>query len=275
MKKEKIKGPQATNQLFDEAVKEGWKKRTSFPVYPLKEGDYRWVEVGIEDSKPKTIEDETGSRLLEEPIDPLTDYKKKLVLYFTGGKGLADVSYLKAFLVQSCGVANPEGYTWRDIISALEIHRESKEITPQAIMEGEARPETITLKRSGDFGKQKTRNKHTQKTANIAVKELLPRLKEQMDLKEITVKFLSKKIDCSTGLISQCPAWTAFVEKRDGKQKSSSKTERLNDIHLDNTAAETKTPDEIAAEEEIQRLAKEQKLDMNNQDGPNRAYPDR
>jgi len=117
---------------------------------------------------------------------------------------------------------------------------------------------------------------HTQKTVEIALEKLLPKLKEQMDLKEITVKLLANKLQCSNGLISQSTIWQAFKGKRDSKQKTSSKTERLNDIYLDNTQADTQTPNETAMEnEELKSLIAEQAAAMDNQNGPNRAFPDR
>ena len=117
---------------------------------------------------------------------------------------------------------------------------------------------------------------HTQETANIAITALLPKLKkDKMPLKKIGVRFLAKEIGCSTGLISGCPAWIAFRQKRDGKQKTSSKTTRLNDVCLNDTPADTQTPEKIAMEKELKALCAEQEADMNNQNGPNRAFPDR
>ena len=91
-KKQKTRTLHNTDEIFEIfAKKAGFKKRVFYPVYPLKEGCYSRLAAGVGEPKPKIETDETGSRLLEEPEDPLTDYWKKVVLYLTKGKGLFSV----------------------------------------------------------------------------------------------------------------------------------------------------------------------------------------
>lgn len=130
-----------------------------------------------------------------------------------------------------------------------------------------------------DSPKSPAKPKMSQEEANIAVRELIPRLKSDMalktekDFKKITVRLLSEKIGCSQGLISICSAWKAFKKTRDIKQTTSSKSVRLNAVHLDNLSDDNKPDDIVAKKEELQRLISEQKTDMGNTN--NKVFPDR
>ncbi len=127
--------------------------------------------------------------------------------------------------------------------------------------------------------KSPARPKMTREEANVAVRKMIPTLKSEMglktekDLKKITVRLLSEKIGCSQGLISGCSAWKAFKKTRDVKQTTSSKSVRLNAVHLDNLAADDNKPDDIVAKKELHRLISEQKTDMENTN--NKVFPDR
>ncbi len=126
------------------------------------------------------------------------------------------------------------------------------------------------------------KTKITEEEANAAIQKLIPELKQKMglktekDLKKITARLLADRIGCSIGLVSSCSTWKIFVDTRDKKQTTSSKTTRLNDAHLDTLSAHEQTPDEIAAAKELEQLVAEQKADMDNQDNKkNRIFPDR
>jgi hypothetical protein len=114
--------------------------------------------------------------------------------------------------------------------------------------------------------------------ANVAVRQHIQQLKAEMnlesneDFKQITVRLLADRIGCSQGLISGCSAWKAFKKTRDVKQTTSSKSVRLNAVHLDNLSDDNK-PDEIVAQKELQRLISEQKADMENTN--NKVFPGR
>jgi len=130
-----------------------------------------------------------------------------------------------------------------------------------------------------ELTKRPTKPKMTQEEANIAARELIPKLKSEMglktdkDLKKITVRLLSEKIGCSQGLLSACSAWKAFKKTRDVKPTTSSKSIRLNAAHLDNLSDDGNAPDDILAKEELQRLISEQKTDMENT--KNKVFPSR
>jgi hypothetical protein len=123
--------------------------------------------------------------------------------------------------------------------------------------------------------------KITEEEANVAIRKLIPELKKEMglktekDLKKITARMLADRIGCSIGLISSCSAWKAFNKTRGIKQTTSSKTTRLNDVHLDHLAADEMTPDQIAQAKELEQLVAEHKADKINQDNKNRVFPDR
>lgn len=135
MKRQKTKTVSSIEDLTDLFVQKlGWKKRRFYPVYPLKEGYYSRVAAGMDEPKPKMLTDEKGTRFLERPEDPLTDYQKKLVLYFTQGCGLADVSSLAEFLHENCGVAKPETYDWGHIIASLERYRQRNGILRETVL---------------------------------------------------------------------------------------------------------------------------------------------
>lgn len=130
-----------------------------------------------------------------------------------------------------------------------------------------------------DSFKSPAKPKMSQEEANIAVRELIPILKSEMglktdkDFKKITVRLLSDRIGCSQGLISGCSAWKAFKKTRDAQQTTSSKSVRLNAVHLDSLASDDSQPDEMVAQQELKHLIAEQKADMDNTN--NKVFPDR
>lgn len=117
--------------------------------------------------------------------------------------------------------------------------------------------------------------------AEVKLRELLPELAKKMPPQKITVRFLGKRLGCSSGLISECRPWKSFKKCRDvNKQTTSSKAVPFNQMHLKNVAAKEQSPEDIAIRNEeiaaeMNMLIAEQNRDMQNEDGRNMAYPDR
>jgi hypothetical protein len=121
---------------------------------------------------------------------------------------------------------------------------------------------------------KKSASKITKDEVCQILRKRLPQLTKIMPLKDITIRFMAIEIGCSTGLISNCSPWKAFCHARDGKSQRCPTVTRLDEVSADRLVAPDKSPCEIVSEqEELDNLIREQKTDMQNQEGKNISFP--